>query len=79
MFNPQPSNEADGEVSRREIAPVIELGCCVVLLISPLIRWVNGPAVTTDQFVAQFSLVVLALFGAVGLRAHRWRRRKRSA
>lgn len=68
--------EVDDPIRFREIAPAVELGCWVVLLLAPLLRWANGPAVTTDQFVIQVSLVGLALLGAPGLRAYNWRRKR---
>jgi hypothetical protein len=37
------------------------------------LRWVNGAAVTDDQFVIQMTLVAVALSGAIGLRIYRWR------
>ena len=48
----------------------IEFCCWTVLVLAPFLRWVNGPAVTTDQFVVQCTLVTLALLGAVSLRAY---------
>jgi hypothetical protein len=46
----------------------IEFCCWVVVALVPFLRWVNGPAVTTDQFVVQCSLVSLALIGGLTLR-----------
>ncbi len=55
----------------RDMAPVVEFVCWVVVFLAPLLRWVNGPAVTDDQFVVQISIVSGALAGASGLRLHR--------
>jgi len=67
------SGPTQEEVCFRDIAPMAEFSCWVILAISPFLRWVNGPAVSTDQFVVQVSLVTLALLGAVGLRVYNWR------
>jgi len=45
-----------------------ELSCWTVVVLAPLLRWINGPAVSTDQFVVRTALVCLALLGAVSLR-----------
>lgn len=57
----------------RDVALAIEFCCWVVVLLAPFLRWVNGAAVTDDQFVIQVSLVTIALTGAVGLRLYNWR------
>ncbi|MEX2316627.1 MAG: hypothetical protein WD669_05710 [Pirellulales bacterium] len=61
----------------RDVAPAIEFMCWVTLLLTPILRWVNGPAVTDDQFVMQIALVSTAAAGALGLRIYNWRRRRR--
>jgi hypothetical protein len=62
----------------RDIAPAIEFACWVVLALAPFLRWVNGAAVTDDQFVIQVSLVIMAACGAIGLRLYNWRQSRRS-
>jgi len=42
--------------------------CWVVVCLAPFLRWVNGAAVTTDQFYIQVTLFSAALTGAVALR-----------
>ncbi len=64
--------ENDEPIHFRDIAPGIELACWTVLLLAPMLRWINGPAVTNDQFVVQVTLVSMALAGAVGLRIAHW-------
>ncbi len=54
----------------------LETACWTVLLLAPLLRWVNGPAVSVDQFVTQIALVCIAAVGAIGLRIRKWRRRQ---
>jgi len=56
-----------------DLSPAIEFACWVVVALAPLLRWVNGAAVTDDQFVVQVALVATALMGAIGLRIYNWR------
>lgn len=56
-----------------DIAPALEFCCWVVIALVPLLRWVNGAAVTNDQFVIQATLVAAAASGAIGLRIYNWR------
>lgn len=58
-----------------DITHSIEVGCWTALLLAPFLRWVNGPAVSTDQFVMQIVLIVVAAAGAIGLRIFHWRTR----
>jgi hypothetical protein len=60
----------------RGLAPVAEIGCWTAVALAPFLRWINGPAVSTDQFVVQIALVTMALGGAVGLRLYNWRRNR---
>lgn len=56
-----------------ELAPALEFCFWVVVGLAPFLRWVNGAAVTTDQFVIQVTLTSLAVSGAVALRVYNWR------
>jgi hypothetical protein len=58
------------EIHFRDIAPAVEFVCWVVVVLAPLLRLVNGAAVTTDQFVIQIALFSMALTGAIGLRIY---------
>jgi hypothetical protein len=58
----------------QDVAPAIELLCWTVVALAPILRWVNGPAVTTDQFVFQVALFAMASVAAIGLRVYNWRR-----
>ena len=60
-------------VSFADVAPAVEFACWVVVGLAPLLRWVNGAAVTDDQFVIQATLVASAAIGATGLRIYNWR------
>jgi hypothetical protein len=64
-----------GSVYFRDLAPALEFMCWVVLILIPLLRWVNGPAVTDDQFYIQCALTAMALVGTVCLRLYNWRNR----
>jgi hypothetical protein len=63
-------DESSEEIHFREIAPAIEFVCWVMLALIAILRVINGPAVTTDQFVIQLSLFSLAVVGAVGMRIY---------
>ena len=65
------------ELSPEEVRHWIEFGCWTALVLSPFLYWVNGPAVSTDQFVVRTAMVVIATTGAIGLRAYAlWRKKK---
>ena len=51
-----------------DISPAMEFACWVVVCLAPFLRWVNGAAVTSDQFFIQLTLFSGALVGAVVLR-----------
>ena len=61
-------NDPPEDIHFRDIAPAIEFVCWVVVVLVPLLRWINGPAVTDDQFLVQCALFGSALLGGVGLR-----------
>jgi hypothetical protein len=54
----------------RDVAPAIEVMCWVVVLLAPILRLINGAAVTDDQFVIQVAIFVMALSGGIGLRLY---------
>ena len=47
------------------------------LSLTPILYYVNGPSVSTDQAVVRAALVVLSALGAVVLRVVNWRRARR--
>lgn len=61
-------DDSSSEIHFRDIAPAIEFVCWVVVLLAPVLRWINGPAVTSDQFVIQISVFAIALVCAISLR-----------
>jgi hypothetical protein len=66
-------SELEKSMQFRELAPAVEFSCWVVVVLAPFLRWVNGAAVTDDQFVIQVTLFTVALAGAIGLRIYNWR------
>jgi len=81
-----PSNESNlpgtpnrsedvGEPTWEEIRPWAEFCCWTALVMAPIINWVNGPAVSQDQFVVRTGLIVLAACGGIGLRFYALLRR----
>ena len=68
----EPSGDSQ-PVHFRDVAPAIEFCCWVVVALAPFLRWVNGAAVTDDQFFIQIGLVTIALSGALGLRLYNLR------
>ncbi len=57
---------------RQEGIPLwaVELGCWTMVALAPFLYWVNGPAVSPDQFVVRTAVVVLALVGAITIRVY---------
>ena len=67
----------------RAVSPVVlrywlEFACWTTLALAPFLHWINGPAVSEDQFVFRIALVSIAAFCAVTLRGyHLLRQRNR--
>jgi len=69
MSSNEDRNDEDAEeITFSDISPAIEFMCWVVVCLAPFLRWVNGAAVTTDQFYIQVTLFSTALTGAIVLR-----------
>ena len=64
--------QSEPELTPGEIRKWAEFCCWTTLCLAPFLYWVNGPAVSTDQFVVRTALVVLAALGALGLRVFAW-------
>ncbi len=62
-----PKNARDSE---KPIDPwfLAELACWTAVVLSPFLRWVNGPAVSTDQFVVRIAITSLPLIGGIAIR-----------
>jgi hypothetical protein len=54
-----------------------EFFCWTMVVLAPILSWVNGPSVSTDQFVVRTTVFVLALGGGVGLRVFKFVRARR--
>jgi len=49
----------------------------MALVITPVIWWLQGPSVSTDQFVVRTSLIVIAAAVALGFRVRAiWKKRR---
>ena len=73
--NDQPlSDEPPGDepLELEELLGWAEFACWTTLALAPFLYWVNGPAVSHDQFVVRSGLVTIVLVGAVSLRARRF-------
>ena len=64
------------ELTTAEFFSWLELACWTMVALAPFLYWVNGPAVSTDQFVVRSGLVTLAVVGGVTIRVTKWLRRK---
>jgi hypothetical protein len=65
-------SEENPEIRFRDVAPALEFMCWVVALLAPLLRLINGAAVTEDQFVIQIAVFAMALAGGIGLRIYQF-------
>lgn len=70
------SDDQDRPIEWDEACGWIEFGCWTVLVLVPMLYWVNGPAVSQDQLVVRWLVVVVALAGGIGLRLRALRRRQ---
>ena len=53
-----------------------EFCCWTMVVLAPILTWVNGPAVSTDQFVVRVTVFVLAITGGIGIRIAKLVRRR---
>ncbi len=68
----------DPEITTEEFLGWMEFGCWSALVMAPLIYWLQGPSVSTDQYVVRTALVILAAVGGVGLRIRAVLQRRRA-
>ena len=72
--------ESDPLLNPTDLRWFLELGCWTIVLLSPMLNWVNGPPVSPDQAVVRTLAFSLALICAIGLRfaslLRSWRRPK---
>ena len=72
----------DQEAAPLEISEILnwaEFCAWSALVMAPLIWWLQGPSVSTDQFVVRTGLVVVSACAAVGLRGWAIVQRRRAA
>ncbi len=72
---PAPDDERE-ELTTAEILGWLEFACWTMLVLAPILYYVNGPSVSTDQAVVRTALAVLSAIGAVVLRLVNWRCRE---
>jgi hypothetical protein len=72
MIDDNAPHERDRKLTPREIRGWAEFCCWTTLALAPLLYWVNGPAVSTDQFVTRTALIVIAAITAITLRLFAW-------
>jgi hypothetical protein len=77
MNEAQRTEQIEDDIRLDELLPWIEFGCWTAIVLFPFLYWVNGPAVSTDQYVMRNILIVVAVSGAFGLRFWNWRARRR--
>lgn len=58
----------DDKEERIDALLLAEFCCWTMVVLAPLLTWVNGPAVSTDQFVVRTVVFALALTGGICLR-----------
>lgn len=72
MDNERTLQNDKSNITTAEVLYWLEFACWTTLLLAPFLRWVNGAAVSTDQFVVRTAVVSLALLGGVVLRTYKW-------
>lgn len=81
MENGNESATANGDQPAIDPWRMAELCCWFVVVLAPILTWVNGPSVSTDQFVVRTFVFTAALTGGIALSVTnfiRWRRKKRA-
>ena len=71
--------EPNDDLSLDELLPWLEFGCWTALVLAPILYYVNGPSVSTDQAYVRSGLVVIAAAGSITLRLVNWRRGRSSS
>lgn len=66
----------EDDLTPEELRQWLEFSCWTALVMAPILYWLNGPSVSTDQYVVRTGLVVLAACGGIGLRIMAWRRKR---
>lgn len=60
----------DPELPQEVVDPwfLAEFCCWTMVVLAPILTWVNGPSVSTDQFVVRTIVFSLSVCGAIVLR-----------
>ena len=72
-------DDAADTLELAEILGWAEFCAWSALVMTPIIWWLQGPSVSTDQFVVRTGLVVISACTAVGLRGRALVQRRRDA
>lgn len=67
------------EIDRDAILGWTEFCAWAALVLTPILWGLQGPSVSTDQFVVRTALVAIAATAGIGLRIRAWIRRMRSS
>jgi hypothetical protein len=70
----EPTDASGDDISLDELLPWVEFGCWTALVLAPILYYVNGPSVSSDQAVVRTGLVIVAALGTAILRVVNWRR-----
>lgn len=62
----------DDDIEIESLLNWLEFASWTAIALFPFLYWVNGPAVSTDQYVVRSILVVVAVVSAIGLRSWHW-------
>ncbi len=74
----EPEVEKCDDVTFDEMLPWLELGCWTALVLAPILYYINGPSVSTDQAVVRTGLVIVSAVGACVLRYANWRKSRQA-
>ena len=72
------SEQTPDELDVQEVRGWAEFCSWAALVMAPIIWWLQGPSVSTDQFVVRTGLVVIAAVGGMTLRCLALFRKRRT-
>ncbi|MEO9932334.1 hypothetical protein [Rhodopirellula bahusiensis] len=59
------------EITWQEVRQCLELGSWTTIALAPFLYWINGPAVSVDQWVMRTGLTVIAVVVAISTTGRR--------
>jgi len=68
MDNDQTLDNSGDEISVTELRVWAEFGAWCAFVMAPMIWWLQGPSVSTDQFVVRTGLVIVSFVVGLGMR-----------